>query len=331
MIEVARAKEKDREILFLNTANECKMHPAIIEKDFWVCVTLDYLFNYCIWKDKFAFKGGTSLSKVYKVINRFSEDIDLILDWRVLGYATDEPWEERSNTKQQRFIEESRDRLFSYLRNEFLAEFKKGMSELLGVEIEAYIDELDSGNVNFKYPSMYSDNSILNLIRLEIGVLAAWTPAKPAKIQSYAAEKYPGAFKNKSVELRTTTAERTFWEKATILHQEALRPEGSIIPARYSRHYYDLYCMSKTNIKDAAIAQPELLEEVARFKNKFYPRGWARYDLAKVGTLHLLPAKHSLPRLRQDYADMRGIIFGEYPTFEEIMEGIAELEKEINQ
>lgn len=65
---------------------------AIIEKDFWVCLTLDYLFHICKWKQAFAFKGGTSLSKVYGLIDRFSEDIDLILDWRTVGYAYNEPW-----------------------------------------------------------------------------------------------------------------------------------------------------------------------------------------------------------------------------------------------
>lgn len=331
MIEVAKAKAKDREILFNNTANDYNMHPAIIEKDFWVCLTLDYLFNYSIWKEQLAFKGGTCLSKVYDLINRFSEDIDLILDWRVLGYSSNEPWEKRSNTKQQKFIEEAKERLFSFLRDEFLIEFKNGMSNLLGFEVDAYIDKSDLGIVNFRYPSMFSDPSILNLIRLEIGALSAWTPAKVAKVIPYAAEKYPTAFKNGVIELRATTPERSFWEKATILHHEAFRPEYSTIPARYSRHYYDLYCMSKTSVKDNAIAQPELLDEVARFKNKFYPRGWARYDLAKVGTLRLTVAKHNEQTLRQDYVRMRSMIFGEYPSYEEIMDGITKLEKEINK
>lgn len=86
------------------------MNAAIVEKDFWVCLTLDYLFHACKWKNAFAFKGGTSLSKVYNLIERFSEDIDLILDWRVLGYEKDEPWEIRSNTKQQKFLDESKNR-----------------------------------------------------------------------------------------------------------------------------------------------------------------------------------------------------------------------------
>ena len=73
-----------------------RLNDAIVEKDFWVCFTLDHLFHRCPWKDAITFKGGTSFSKAFNLISRFSEDIDLILDWRVLGYGKDEPWEKRS-------------------------------------------------------------------------------------------------------------------------------------------------------------------------------------------------------------------------------------------
>ena len=100
MRNVARLPESDRRELFRNTADKMGLNDAIVEKDFWVCFTLDYLFHRCPWKDAITFKGGTSLSKAFNLISRFSEDIDLILDWRVLGYGKDEPWEKRSNTKQ---------------------------------------------------------------------------------------------------------------------------------------------------------------------------------------------------------------------------------------
>ncbi|MBR4395240.1 MAG: nucleotidyl transferase AbiEii/AbiGii toxin family protein, partial [Eubacteriaceae bacterium] len=104
MYEIAKLPGEEREILFQNTAAKMGMNAAIIEKDFWVCLTLDYLFHKCQWKKAFAFKGGTSLSKVYGLIDRFSEDIDLILDWRTIGYGYNEPWKKRSNTQQQKFI-----------------------------------------------------------------------------------------------------------------------------------------------------------------------------------------------------------------------------------
>ena len=107
MKTVARLSAEDRSDLFRNTANRMQMSDAIVEKDFWVCFTLDYLFHRSPWKDSITFKGGTSLSKAYPLINRFSEDIDVILDWRILGYSLNEPWEERSNTKQDTFNKEA--------------------------------------------------------------------------------------------------------------------------------------------------------------------------------------------------------------------------------
>ena len=331
MYSIIKLPKDELNAIIANTAMKKGMNTAIVEKDLWVCITLDYLFHHSKWKDKFAFKGGTCLSKVYKIIERFSEDIDLILDWRVLGYTTTEPWEDRSNTKQLQFIEDSRDRLFKFLKEEFLPEFKNGMSQMLDINCDVYIDEDDLGTVVFAYPHSFSDNSILSTIRLEIGVLASWIPIKEASVKSFIAEEYPNIISSPEIKLLATTPERTFWEKATILHQEAFRPDGSLVPTRYSRHYYDIYCMCKNGIKDSALSDPKLLEDVAEFKNKFYPRKWARYDLARFGTIRLMPALHSVDRLRKDYSAMKSMIYGKYPSFEDVLKVIEELEKEINK
>lgn len=330
MYKVARLSEQERQELITATASKMKISEAIVEKDFWVCFCLDYLFHECKWKNAFAFKGGTSLSKAYGLIERFSEDIDLILDWRVLGYKKDEPWEDRSNTKQLKFLEDAKQRLFTYLKDEFLPVFKADMDAKLNTSVDAFITEEDAGTVHFKYPHSFSDLSILNEIRLEIGAMAAWTPTQTVDIKSYIAEFYPSVFEKAATKILTTTAERTFWEKATILHQEANRPEGSKVPDRYSRHYYDLYCMSKTNVLDSALAQPDLLKQVAEFKRKFYPRNWAQYELAKIDSIRLLPAEHSIERLEADYGIMRAMIYGEYPSFETILLRLKELEDQLH-
>ena len=331
MYDIARLPSEEREILFKNTAAKKGLPEAIIEKDFWVCFVLEYLFNRSMWKKQLAFKGGTSLSKAYDLIQRFSEDIDLMLDWRVLGYSYNEPWEDRSKTKQLKFNEDSLDRLFAFLRNDFLPIFKTDMSELLGAEADVFITDDDAGTVNFSYPSSFKDTYVLRVIRLEIGALGAWTPTQPVQIRSYAAEYYPRIFKIPETEVLTTTAARTFWEKATILHQEAFRPEGSLIPDRYSRHYYDLYQMAHTTVKNEALSQPALLVKVAEFKDKFYPRGWARYNEARIGTLRLVPAERSIARIASDYSKMQSMIYGNAPTFDEMLSYIKTLEKEINE
>ena len=127
MRTIATIKESDRRDLFINTANKKGLTEAIIEKDYWVCFMLDYLFHRSKWKNNIAFKGGTSLSKSYDLIKRFSEDIDLILDWRVIGYAKDEPWQDRSVSKQDAFNKEAGAKTEEFLREVFLPEDRKSV------------------------------------------------------------------------------------------------------------------------------------------------------------------------------------------------------------
>ena len=330
MKKIAVIDASEREALFSNTAAKMKISEAVIEKDFWVCYMLDYLFHRCAWKDRLAFKGGTSLSKAYNLIKRFSEDIDLILDWRVLGYRVDEPWEQRSNTKQDAFNKEANERAEKFLREEFLPAIKNDLTEELTLPVKCEIDSRDGQTVRFMYPNSFSDTAILQEIRLEIGALAAWTPAAEQTITPYAAEHYGRVFVQPSTQILTVLPERTFWEKVTILHREAFRAESSTLPSRYSRHYYDLYCMAKSPVKDRALVDTDLLARVVAFKDKFYRCPWARYDLAKRGTMRLIPPEYSLAKLREDYEHMQNMIFGEKPEFDEILRAIGKLENDIN-
>ena len=331
MRKIAKVSAKDREALFRNTAAKMGMSEAIIEKDFWVCYMLDYLFHRCAWKENLAFKGGTSLSKAYDLIERFSEDIDLILDWRVLGYGIDEPWEERSNTKQDIFNKEAGSKAEIFLRESFLPAIISDLTAELGADVKCFIDADDGQTVKFSYPNSFSDQSILQEIRLEIGALAAWTPVKEQSIMPYAAKVYGRVFEQPETYILTVLPERTFWEKVTILHREAFRDEDRPFPSRYSRHYYDVYCMTKTPVKDCALADTELLKRVVDFKDKFYRCPWARYDLAKRGTMRLMPPEYNIEKLRDDYEHMQNMIFGEKPSFEEILDGIQKLETEMNR
>ena len=330
MRKIAVIEAKGREALFRNTAARMGISEAVIEKDFWVCYMLDYLFHRCAWKDNLAFKGGTSLSKAYDLIKRFSEDIDLILDWRVLGYGIDEPWEQRSNTKQDAFNKEANERAEVFLRDVFLPAIKNDLTEELTLPVKCEIDSHDGQTVKFTYPNSFSDTAILQEIRLEIGALAAWTPAAEQTITPYSAEYYGRVFEQPSTQILTVLPERTFWEKVTILHREAFRSENSALPSRYSRHYYDLYCIAKTPVKERALADADLLARVVMFKDKFYRCPWARYDLAKRGTMRLMPPYHNVQKLRDDYEHMQNMIFGEKPEFEAILDIIAVLENEIN-
>ena len=116
---------------------------------------------------------------------------------------------------------------------------------------------------------------------------------------------------------------------ATILHQEAHRPAR--IPQRYSRHYYDLYKLAVSPIRETAFAQISLLREVVDFKKRFYPSAWASYDLAFPGTFKLLPtAPSQITNLERDYQNMQVMLFGDPPDFRSILDGLRDLESQIN-
>ena len=187
MKNIARLSDEERYELFRNTADKMKLHDAVVEKDFWVCFTLDYLFHRSPWKNIITFKGGTSLSKAFNLINRFSEDIDLILDWQILGYGKDEPWEERSKTKQEIFNRQANGRAEKFLNEVMCPEMQKALTFELGREANVYIEKRDPQTIIFAYPNLFENISTLQFIRLEIGALAAWTPSKQVEIKSYAA------------------------------------------------------------------------------------------------------------------------------------------------
>ena len=317
----------DLRVLITNTARKKNISEAVVEKDYWVTYFLDYLFNENKWKEYFTFKGGTSLSKCFGIIQRFSEDIDLILDWRVLGYDKLEPWLIRSNTKQDKFNKEINEKTERFLKEDFLTELVKDFSQ---EDFEFEIDSLDPQTILFSYPKIFDSNYLSQTIRLEIGSLAAWTPATNISIIPIIGDAYANIFKEKT-NLRTVSVERTFWEKATILHHEANRPESSKMPHRYARHYYDMYKIANSKYKDKAIKDKELLRKVTEFKMKFYPRKWAKYEDAMDSKLRLVPDKFRFLELENDYKAMSEMIYGEYPSFEEIIKILKELETEINK
>jgi hypothetical protein len=324
---VARLPENDRKELFRATAQQMQVHEAIIEKDFWVCWILDYLFHDSPWKDSLAFKGGTSLSKAYGAIERFSEDIDLILDWSLLGYKDDEPRAERSSTQQDKFGKEANRLTAEFLASRFAPRMTSDLKIRAGAEIES---EATGQDVFITYPRAFSLEAILPQVRLEIGPLAEAVPNAQKEIRSFASEKFPELFRQPMTTARTVLAERTFWEKATILHQEAHRGNDKPLPPRYSRHYYDLYRLSRLPTRAVALANAKLLDDVAQFKMKFYRCPWAKYEEARPGTLKLLPPAENLPALKRDYESMREMLFGSVPGFDEIMAGLAAMETEIN-
>ena len=324
MDKIARLTATERNALFTETAAAMRTVPAIVEKDFWVVWALDKLFGHPNLKNILQFKGGTSLSKAFNLIGRFSEDIDLILDWREV--TTENLHKARSKTQQSKLNEAINEQAKAYIKATLLPQ----ISELLSPDCECHMQGSDGFSIYIRYPSAFKQAYLKPEILLEIGPLAAWLPSAVMPIQPYAATHFPQLFKRAECQVPTIVARRTFWEKATILHQEAHRAADKPMPPRYSRHYYDLALLARAAVRQEALADMKLLEAVVEFKQRFYPSGWARYELAVPGSLKLLPSTERLKEVEKDYQAMQGMIFDKQLSFAEIIETLTALEDEIN-
>ena len=324
------SSKEEQMLVFENTSERLGVSKSIVEKDFWVCYVLDYLFNVFKYKDGIYFKGGTSLSKVYQLIERFSEDIDLALDWQVLCYDIGEPYLARSNRQQEIFNKKVNDDTATLVREVWIPVVKRDFQRELGDDFKIEIDNRDLQTITFRYPQLFVEQSILQEIRIEIGALAEPIPSESNSVRSYVAEQFPDIFNHSTIYLKSVTPLRTFFEKLLILHREAHRLNGNF-PTRYSRHYYDVYQMLKSELKNESLENIELFKEVVEFKKKFYQSNWARYDDFYNGDVRLIPSKEAIAIFTDDYHKMKEMIFGDIPTFEVIMDTIAQYNEEINK
>lgn len=328
---------EDRKDIILETATLRRVSPIIIEKDFWVCWTLGKIANIPQIREHVTFKGGTSLSKVFHLIDRFSEDIDLAFRRSYLGFGGKNEPEEAISTKQREkqieqlaysCIREIKDRFFPLLNESIESEIDSKTSNWL-----LEINENDPQTVDFYYPSVLNEttgNYVQPIVKIEMGARSDDWPVVDGVLTSYIEESFKNIFDIKPISIKTLSAERTFWEKATILHAEFHRPGEKITAIRSSRHYYDLYQMHKKDVSLTALQQIDLLDRVAKHKSIFFRSSWAKYDEAKPGTLRLIPKLERISELKQDYIKMKEMFFGVPPAFDDIIDTLKGLENSIN-
>jgi hypothetical protein len=312
--------KRDRADLFAETAERRDLSEAVVEKDFWVCWILKQLFAIDALRDRLLFKGGTSLSKINHAINRFSEDIDLAVDYVALGFTGDrDPRREGlSKTKRAAILADMMVSCQQYIGSEFIEVLRVRCEEILGngEDWTLAVSEQDRNIVRFQYPSAAPTlDYIKPQVILELGTHAEFVPRDRFTVRAFAAEEFPDVFAEPDVAVTSLLAKRTFWA----------------LPDRYSRHYYDLAMLAQSPVRGEALADLALLDQVVRHKETFYPSGWARYDLARVGSLRLVPTQERRVALERDYRSMSVMIFGEPPTFDSIIETLAALEKQINE
>ncbi|WP_299629127.1 nucleotidyl transferase AbiEii/AbiGii toxin family protein [uncultured Tateyamaria sp.] len=325
---------ENRDEAFQQAAAQLGFAKAIVEKDFWVCWSLQRLFALPSFGSHMIFKGGTSLSKAYNVINRFSEDVDLSLDRAHLGFGEDRDPENPalSGGKRKSLLHELQEEAVRTVAGSLLDEVNAAFSANLEQPYSLVIDPDDPQTLLFAYPSMDKNYSsyIKPIIRFEFGARGAQLPAEQRRVHTYVQQAFPTLAGLNHVDVRTLGVARTFWEKATILHmlyhQDTAKPLGD----RMSRHYYDMAQLIAHDAKDQALSNLDLLGEVGHHKSVFFKAAWARYEDAKPGSLRLAPNAKLEAMLRRDYFGMREMIIGDAPHFDDVLSGIAALEAEIN-
>lgn len=327
----------ERKVYIDEAAARRGLAPVIVEKDFWVCWLLSILFQ-SSFRDAIVFKGGTSLSKVFGVINRFSEDIDLSLAPAFLGL--DEPdataalskgqaskWMERAETKCTAVV---RDALAPKISAAIQASLDAVERSWLTFEIDAHSH---SPVLLFHYPTTQPPalDYLKRSVKLEFGSLTEQRPTASHAVRPWIADVLPEAFGDWQCDVVALDLHRSFWEKATILHAEHHRPLDKVTPDRFARHYADTAALALHADASGAIARSEVRDRVVRWKSRFFGSAWARYDLAVPPTFRLVPPPNREAVLRRDYQAMRDMYLAEPTPFEEILSTLADVEGQVNR
>ena len=328
-----------RRLAFQQVDAEMGLQAFSVEKDFWVCWTLRELFNLPGIGENITFKGGTSLSKAWKLIERFSEDIDLVVDKQGLGFGGDAAPDKAPSNKQRKARLEALMTSCRYWVQEALqSALAERMAESLGPvawKLEVDPDIPDGQCLLFHYPSVFPKEAagyVPPRVKIELGARSDDWPHEQQTITPYVLERFPALDTCGASPVRVLAAERTFWEKACLLHEETFRPADKPRKLRMARHYYDLWCLLRGGVGETALSDMALFARVAEHRETFFRYSWVDYSTHRPGSFRLVPPDHHLPDWKADYETMRGpMFFGETPEFDEILDSIREFEARFNQ
>ncbi|MCC5791509.1 MAG: nucleotidyl transferase AbiEii/AbiGii toxin family protein [Legionellaceae bacterium] len=343
-ITILNASEEDRRGLFIAAANRLGVPFENIEKDFWVCLVLDLLFNNRADNSpRLLFKGGTSLSKAYSLISRFSEDIDITvfredldLDMKLDELA------QLSGKQQRKYFDKIKNASQQYICYELKPHLQlvldgifETISHSSGVP-SVVIDQSDESHQTLllKYSSLnHAHAYVMPTVKIECGAKSALDPHQVMSIKPYVADDMQDPLFTVN-NIVTIEAERTFWDKIIILHgirrwfdiKGVLRQNGH----RYSRHYYDVYKLLNSETGQRAFERQELAIDCSQYAQVFFNSSALDLKTAYIGTFSIAPSISMIKELKKDYEAMSGMVFGQVPAFEEVVDTISAFERKLN-
>jgi hypothetical protein len=311
-----------------NTGEKTNLPAYAVEKDWWVVQTLSILFETEIGKHM-VFKGGTSLSKAWSLIERFSEDIDLAVDRRFYGFEGDLGKKQRTNLRKK---------ANTYITEQLYPELSLRFKEK-GVDVSLELEEITTSDqdpiiILVNYPNVIeSPDYIMPRVKVELGCRSLIEPFSIRTFNSFLDEIYPDAsFAKQPIHIPTVDPERTLLEKIFLLHEEFQRSDEKIRVDRMSRHLFDIYKLAASPFAEKVLLNQELYTEIVCHRQSFTKLGGVDYRLHNPGTINPIPPDNLLDAWKKDYSIMQEqMIYADSPSFDTMLEAIRNYISKINQ
>ena len=332
MINFLKRPDIKRTEAFNTIAQKLRIHSVSIEKDEWVTAVIRALFS-LPYAEHLLFKGGTSLSKCWHIIERFSEDVDIAINRELLGFSG-----ELSNNQIRNNLRKTS---YLFIKEKLSADLTDNMKiqginpDLFSVNVEFSEDSTkDPVIVEIQYKSVIEGLTYINpAVKLEIGCRSMREPFEKVKIQSLVDETYPNTpFSDIPFEVNAVDPQRTFIEKLCLLQEEFAKPQELVRTNRMSRHLYDICKIADTNIADKALENNDLWNAIVEHRQKFVKMKDFDYELLNPQNINIIPPNFIISQWQQDYETMREtMIYGESLLFDNLINKIKQLNERINK
>jgi predicted nucleotidyltransferase component of viral defense system len=332
-MEILKLPEQERAEVFRQIRNKIGLNEVAAEKDAWVTAVLRALFS-LPYAESISFKGGTSLSKCWNLIQRFSEDVDIAINREYFGFQG-ETFTIREISKKMRKA------CCKFCRNTLQYDLTKQMiadgipANLFSISMNITdVTTIDPEKIFIEYKSVFNEISyIKNTVILEINGRSMKDPLEKVEIQSFIDEIFPQTvFAEKPFEINVVAPERTFLEKVCLLHEEfAKKDQEKIRVNRMSRHLYDITQMLDTPIAEKALTNTNLYKHIIAHRRMFQAMKDFDYDTLFPDKINIIPPESVISKWEDDYERMQAMIYGESPSFATMIDKIKQLNERINQ
>jgi len=324
--------DQTRRNAFIESATRKALPAVAVEKDWWVTIVLHALFSLS-YAEHLSFKGGTSLSKCYNLIERFSEDVDIAMNREKLGFT--------GTLSKTQISDKLRRAACKFVREELQFDVKNQL-EINGINSNHFsvnvnitpITTTDPEIIEIVYQSLFDDNDYIKpVVKIEVSGRSMSEPVQTVKLQSIVDEVFTEMqFVNPAFVTNVVVPERTFWEKICLLHEEFAKPQELIRAERMSRHLYDLEKIMDTSIAEKALKDNVLYSSIVEHRRIFIGLKGFDYTTLATKTINIVPPENIIDLWKTDYEIMqKTMIYGNSLPFNKLIDKIKQLNERINQ